>query len=70
MALVLSSKAHARLLEVDPSDALKIPGVVDFVSHKDVPAHNSYTFYKQDDEIVFASDLVRSQESRYNLICY
>jgi len=62
MALVLSSKAHARLLEVDPCEALKLPGVVDFISHKDVPAYNSYIVTTTEDEIVFATDLVCSQE--------
>jgi len=62
LALVLSSKAHARLLEVDPCDALKLPGVVDFISHKDIPAHNLFTTVTAEDEIVFATDLVCGQE--------
>jgi len=60
LALVLSTKAHARLLAVDPSESLNLPGVVDFISHKDIPAHNSYTFFTEDDEIVFATDMVRT----------
>jgi len=60
MAVVLSSRAHARLLDVDPSEALRLPGVVDFISHRDVPASNSYTFSAENDEIVFATDLVLS----------
>lgn len=39
-AFVLSKKAHARLVSVDATPALGIPGVVDFVSHKDVPGSN------------------------------
>lgn len=35
--MVLSTKAHAKLLNVDPSPALEIPGVVDYVSHNDLP---------------------------------
>lgn len=42
MALVLSTEAHARLVEVDPSPALAIPGVVDFVSHLDIPGKNAW----------------------------
>jgi len=49
-------------VEVDPCEALKLPGVVDFISHKDIPAHNSYTAVETEDEIVFATDLVCSQE--------
>ena len=62
MALVLSSKAHARLVEVDPCEAFKLPGVVDFISHKDIPAHNLFTIVATEDEIVFATDLVCSLE--------
>ncbi|KAF2089817.1 xanthine dehydrogenase/oxidase [Saccharata proteae CBS 121410] len=36
--LVLSTKAHAKLLDVDPTPALDLPGVVDFVSHTDLPS--------------------------------
>jgi xanthine dehydrogenase/oxidase len=42
MSYVTSTKAHAKILSVDPSAALAMPGVVDYVGHKDVPAHNMY----------------------------
>lgn len=35
--LVLSSKAHAKLLSVDYSKALEIPGVFDYIDKKDLP---------------------------------
>jgi xanthine dehydrogenase/oxidase len=35
--LVLSTKAHAKILSVDYAAALDIPGVVDYVDHKDMP---------------------------------
>ena len=35
--LVLSTKAHAKLLSVDSSPALEIPGVVAYVDHNDLP---------------------------------
>ena len=35
--LVLSTKPHARLLSVDASSALDIPGVIDYVDHRDLP---------------------------------
>lgn len=35
--LVLSTKAHAKILSVDSSPAMELPGVVDFVSYKDLP---------------------------------
>jgi xanthine dehydrogenase/oxidase len=35
--LVLSTKAHAKLIKVDPAAALELPGVVDYVDHRDLP---------------------------------
>jgi len=34
LALVMSTKAHAKILNIDPSDALSLEGVVDFISAK------------------------------------
>jgi len=59
LSLVISTKAHARLLNVDPTDALSMPGVVDFISHKDVPGANSFGPAEKDEEI-FATDFVSS----------
>ena len=39
--LVLSAKAHAKILEVDPKPAFDIPGVIDYVSHKDLATPES-----------------------------
>eukprot|EP00455_Lapot_gusevi_P049471 TRINITY_DN701_c0_g2_i7.p1 TRINITY_DN701_c0_g2~~TRINITY_DN701_c0_g2_i7.p1 ORF type:complete len:1205 (-),score=381.89 TRINITY_DN701_c0_g2_i7:387-4001(-) len=55
-ALVLSTKPHARLLSLDASAALAVPGVVGFFSAKDVP-HNLIGEYIMDEE-VFASERV------------
>ncbi|KAL1883938.1 hypothetical protein Daus18300_000046 [Diaporthe australafricana] len=35
--LVLSTKAHAKIKSVDYSAAMDIPGVVDYIDHKDMP---------------------------------
>lgn len=35
--LVLSTKAHAKLINVDASPALDLPGVVEYVDHRDLP---------------------------------
>ncbi|CAE1322991.1 XDH [Acanthosepion pharaonis] len=56
LALVMSTKAHARLINVDPSEALSMPGVVDYIDYKDVPGSNMYGFCK--DEYIFAVDKV------------
>ncbi|KAE8372890.1 molybdopterin binding aldehyde oxidase/xanthine dehydrogenase [Aspergillus bertholletiae] len=36
--MVLSTKPHAKILSVDPSAALDIPGVHDYVDHRDLPS--------------------------------
>ena len=41
-ALVLSSHAHAEI-QVDPSDALQMEGVVEYISVKDIPSSNNVT---------------------------
>ena len=40
VALVTSSKANARLVSVDTSAALAMPGVVGFLDHTCVPCSN------------------------------
>ena len=59
LAPVISSKAHARLLKVDAAKALSMPGVVDFVSHLDVPGSNVIGPIQKDEEI-FPSSTVRN----------
>lgn len=58
MELVWSKRAHAFLKKVDPSLALKVDGVVGFISHKDLEkGKNLYGIIEKDEEI-FASDKV------------
>lgn len=57
--LVLSTKAHAKLKNVDPSPALDVPGVVDYVSHKDLPNEQANWWGAPScDEVFFAVDEV------------
>ena len=56
LALVQSTKARAKLVRVDPSPALSMPGVVDFISHVDVPGSNTWGVFK--DEAIFATEEV------------
>ena len=58
-ALVLSSKAHARIISVDPSPALRLPGVRAFYGAGDVPGHNITGPIAKDEE-VFRSKLVQA----------
>lgn len=61
MGLVLSKKAHAKILKIDPSKALAMSGVVAFFSHVDVdPSH-----YKEEPSI-FAKNEV--SDDQYFLI--
>lgn len=57
--LVLSTKAHAKLLSVDPSAALDIPGVIDYVDHRDLPNEKANWWGAPNcDEVFFAVDEV------------
>jgi len=64
MSLVLSRKAHARILNVDPSEALQLAGVHSYIGHKDVQGQN-ICGNPPDDEEIFASEKV----SFMNLVC-
>ncbi|XP_061464042.1 aldehyde oxidase 1-like [Rhineura floridana] len=57
LALVTSSKAHAKIVSFDASEALKMPGVVDIISVQDVPATNEFYNYDVPD-IIFAREKV------------
>ncbi|WAR00696.1 XDH-like protein [Mya arenaria] len=61
LAFVTSSKAYANIVSVDPSAALAILGVVDYVGYKDVPGHNRWGAIFPDDEEIFASEQVLCQ---------
>lgn len=59
--LVLSTKAHAKLLSVDPSAALKLPGVYGYVDHTDLPsAEANWWGAVKHDEPFFAVDEIFS----------
>ncbi|XP_012937557.1 xanthine dehydrogenase/oxidase [Aplysia californica] len=57
MYLVSSTRPHARIVSVDPSSALLCPGVVDYVSDRDVPGDNTLHSVM---DTVFARDEVTS----------
>uniref|UniRef100_A0A8C0W0X1 aldehyde oxidase n=1 Tax=Castor canadensis TaxID=51338 RepID=A0A8C0W0X1_CASCN len=40
MALVTSTRAHAKIISIDSSEALKLPGVVDVITAEDIPGTN------------------------------
>ncbi|XP_012939897.1 xanthine dehydrogenase/oxidase [Aplysia californica] len=57
MYLVTSTRAHAKILSVDPSAALRSPGVVDYIGAADVPGENKLSYVM---DHVFAQDKVTS----------
>ncbi|XP_027534025.1 aldehyde oxidase 2-like [Neopelma chrysocephalum] len=52
LAVVTSVKAHAKIISIDASEALQVPGVVDVVTARDVPGKNGR------DEQAYAEDKV------------
>lgn len=61
LALVLSSKAHANILSVDATEALKLDGVHRFFGSKDLSGHANEVGPIFHDEFVFVKDKVISQ---------
>lgn len=61
LALVLCSKAHAKILSVDASEALQQPGVHAFFSAKDLTHHQNEVGPVFHDEELFRTDKVTSQ---------
>ncbi|KAM4693535.1 xanthine dehydrogenase/oxidase isoform 2-T2 [Discoglossus pictus] len=56
LALITSTKAHARILSIDTTKAQLTPGIVCFVFAKDIPGSNLTGI--GNDETIFADDLV------------
>ena len=59
LAFVTSKKAHAKLVDIDATEALADEGVIAFYCHKDIdPKNNLYQMVIAEDEWVFAEDKV------------
>lgn len=59
--MVLSTKAHAKILNIDPSGALEMPGVVDYVDYKDLPSEEDNWWGAPNcDEQFFATEKVNT----------
>lgn len=68
LAFVLSTKAHAKLVSVDPQKALQEPGVVAFFSAKDLtPEQNKIGAIFHDEEL-FITEKVQSQGQTIGVI--
>ncbi|XP_051841866.1 aldehyde oxidase 3-like isoform X2 [Antechinus flavipes] len=53
LAVVTSTKPHAKIISIDASEALALPGVVDIITAQDVPAENG-----DEEERLYAQDEV------------
>uniref|UniRef100_A0A8C9TR25 Aldehyde oxidase 6 n=1 Tax=Scleropages formosus TaxID=113540 RepID=A0A8C9TR25_SCLFO len=57
LALVTSTRAHAKLIKIDDGEALKLPGVVDAVTAKDIPGKKFRTFTGIDEELLAENEV-------------
>ncbi|AWO95989.1 Aldehyde oxidase alpha [Scophthalmus maximus] len=64
--MVTSTRAHAKIINIDPSEALKMPGVVTCISAGDVPGANRRLFMNYTEEL-FATEEVL--ETARHVIC-
>ncbi|XP_039197687.1 xanthine dehydrogenase/oxidase [Crotalus tigris] len=56
LTLVTSTKAHAKIISIDTTEAQNVPGFVCFVSDQDIPGSNISGIFN--DETIFAKHLV------------
>lgn len=68
MAYVLSTKAHARLVSIDATEALKLDGVHAFFSARDLSEHENAIGPVFHDEELFISERVTSQGQTLGVI--
>ncbi|XP_071392432.1 aldehyde oxidase 6 isoform X3 [Centroberyx affinis] len=52
LVLVTSTRSHAKITGLDVSEALQVPGVVDVITHKDIPGKKVRTFCGYDEELL------------------
>lgn len=58
LALVLSTRAHAKIIKIDPSKALNLEGVVDYFDANVIPEKNRFVGYVQFDDQILVKDKV------------
>uniref|UniRef100_A0A4W3HKB5 Xanthine dehydrogenase n=1 Tax=Callorhinchus milii TaxID=7868 RepID=A0A4W3HKB5_CALMI len=58
LTLVTSAKAHARIISVDTDEALKMAGVVCFISSKDIPGSNQIKIIKSDETVTCVGHII------------
>ncbi|XP_048090843.1 aldehyde oxidase 5 isoform X1 [Alosa alosa] len=58
VSMVTSTKAHAKILSIDASDALATPGVVTFICAADVPGQNRRLWFNNVEELFAEEEVV------------
>ncbi|HSJ56875.1 MAG TPA: molybdopterin cofactor-binding domain-containing protein [Anaerolineae bacterium] len=66
MKVLFSDRPHARILEIDTSEAAQVPGVVAILTHQDVPVNEYGLIHK--DQPALSVDKVRSVFDRVALV--
>jgi CO/xanthine dehydrogenase Mo-binding subunit len=66
LKVLFSDQPHARILNIDTSQAGQVPGIVAVLTHKDVPVNEYGLIYK--DQPALASDKVRTIFDRVALV--
>nr|QEO19120.1 rosy [Oiovelia cunucunumana] len=61
LSLVISTRPHAKIVSIDATEALKVPGVETFISSKDIPDERNICGPIVHDEEIFAKDKVVCQ---------
>ncbi|XP_035533549.1 aldehyde oxidase 6 [Morone saxatilis] len=57
LALVTSSRAHAKITGLDVTEALRLPGVVDVITAKDIPGKKVRTMFGYHEELLAESEV-------------
>ncbi|XP_014007070.1 aldehyde oxidase 1 [Salmo salar] len=57
IVLVTSTRPHAKILDIDISEALQVPGVVDVITSKDIPGKKFRTFTGIDEDILAQNEV-------------
>ncbi|KAM4601996.1 aldehyde oxidase 6 isoform 2-T2 [Polymixia lowei] len=58
MVVVTSTRPHARILELDVSQSLRVPGVVDVITWKDIPGKKTRTFCGYEEELLAEKEVL------------
>uniref|UniRef100_A0A665VNZ2 FAD-binding PCMH-type domain-containing protein n=1 Tax=Echeneis naucrates TaxID=173247 RepID=A0A665VNZ2_ECHNA len=58
LALVTSSRAHAKITKLDVSEALQLPGVADVITARDIPGKKGRSLQGSDEELLAETEVV------------